>query len=148
MYEVIRKSFVESILNLRKDLGDDISNWYWGRVHRLRLIHPLGLKHPLDKIFNLGPFEIGGDGTTVNNGGFSMLKPFDCILGPSMRQIVDFSENFLYSIIPAGPSGQIMSKFYDSQTQLYLKGEYLKIEVEISKIKNGKTKLLTLLPEQ
>lgn len=148
MYEMIRKSFVESISNLRNNLGDDISNWYWGRVHRLKLIHPLGLRSPFDKIFNLGPFEIGGAGTTVNNAGFSMLKPFDCVLGPSMRQIVDFSENFLYSIIPAGPSGQIMSKFYDSQTQLYLKGEYLKVEMDIGKIKNGKTKLLTLLPEQ
>ncbi len=148
MYEVIRKSFIESIFNLKNSLGDDISNWYWGRVHRLRLIHPLGLKSPFDKIFNLGPFEIGGAGTTVSNAGFSMLKPFDCVLGPSMRQIVDFSENFLYSIIPAGPSGQIMSRFYDSQTQLYLKGEYLRIEMDMSKIKNEKTKLLTFIPEQ
>jgi len=148
MNEIIRKSFVESVFNLRNLLGDDIASWHWGKIHRLRLIHPLGLRSPLDKIFNLGPFEIGGAGTTVNNAGFSMLKPFDCVLGPSMRQIVDFSENLLYSIIPAGPSGQIMSKFYDSQTQLYLKGEYLKIEMDIGKIKNEKTKLLTLIPEQ
>ncbi|MEN3038001.1 MAG: penicillin acylase family protein [Candidatus Kryptonium sp.] len=113
--DIIRLSFEESVHNLRKLLGDDILSWHWGKVHKLELVHPLGLKKPLDKIFNLGPFEIGGAGTTVNNAGFSVLKPFNCVLGPSIRQIVNFSENSLYSIIPAN-SGQIMSKFYDSQT--------------------------------
>jgi len=64
-----------------------------------------------------------------------------------MRQIVDFSENLLYSIIPAGPSGQIMSKFYDSQTKIYLNGGYLKIYFEVEKFRNEKTKILYLLPE-
>jgi penicillin amidase len=145
--EIIRKSFVEGINHLRELLGDDMSEWRWGKIHRLKLIHPLGLKSPFDKVFNLGPFEVGGAGTTVNNAGFSMLKPFDCVLGPSMRQVVDFSENFLYSVIPAGPSGQIMSKFYDSQTKIYLNGEYLKIYFEEEKLNNGKTKILYLLPE-
>jgi penicillin amidase len=145
--EIIRKSFVEGINHLRELLGDDMNEWRWGKIHRLKLIHPLGLKSPFDKVFNLGPFEVGGAGTTVNNAGFSMLKPFDCVLGPSMRQVVDFSENFLYSVIPAGPSGQIMSKFYDSQTKIYLNGEYLKIYFEEEKLNNGKTKILYLLPE-
>ncbi len=146
--EIIRKSFAEGLVNLKNLLGDDILEWRWGRVHRLKLVHPLGLRSPFDKIFNLGPFEIGGAGTTVNNAGFSMLKPFDCVLGPSMRQIVDFSENLLYSIIPAGTSGQIMSEFYDSQTKLYLKGEYLKIKMELEKLSKGKEKILKLIPEQ
>lgn len=146
--EIIRKSFEEGIYSLRKLLGDDMLSWHWGRLHKLELVHPLGLRKPLDKIFNLGPFEIGGAGTTVNNAGFSMLRPFNCVLGPSMRQIVDFSENLLYSIIPAGPSGQIMSRFYDSQTQLYLKGEYVKIEMEREKLKNGKSKILKFVPEE
>jgi penicillin amidase len=144
--EIIRKSFVEGINHLRELLGDDMNEWRWGKIHRLKLIHPLGLKSPFDKVFNLGPFEVGGAGTTVNNAGFSMLKPFDCVLGPSMRQVVDFSENFLYSVIPAGPSGQIMSKFYDSQTKIYLNGEYLKIYFEEEKLKSGRQKFYTFCP--
>lgn len=144
--DIIRKSFINAVNYLRDKLGDDISTWHWGKIHKLYLVHPLGLRAPLDKIFNLGPFEIGGAGTTVNNAGYSMLKPFDCVIGPSMRQIVDFSENLLYSVIPAGPSGQIMSKFYDSQTQIYLKGDYLKIEMEFEKVKNEKH--LILVPKE
>lgn len=146
--DIIRLSFEESVHNLRKLLGDDILSWHWGKVHKLELIHPLGLKKPLDKIFNLGPFEVGGAGTTVNNAGFSVLKPFNCVVGPSMRQIVDFSENSLYSIIPTGPSGQIMSKFYDSQTQLYLKGEYIKIEISRERIEKSNPKILRFIPSE
>ncbi|CUS86298.1 penicillin amidase [Candidatus Kryptonium thompsonii] len=147
--EIIRESFLKSMFDLKKQLGDDILTWHWGKVHKLELVHPLGLRKPLDKIFNLGPFEIGGAGTTVNNAGFSLLKPFNCVLGPSMRQIVNFSENLLYSVIPAGASGQIMSQFYDNQTRLYLNGEYVKIEMRLESLKNKKTtKILKIVPQE
>lgn len=145
MDEIIRKSFEESIHSLRKHLGDDILSWHWGRLHKLELVHPIGSREPLNKIFNLGPFEIGGASTTVNNAGFSILKPFDCVVGASMRQIVDLSESSLYSIIPTGSSGQVMSQFYDNQLKLYIRGEYIRIETRREKIEEGKAKLLLFI---
>jgi len=66
-----------------------------------------------------------------------------------MRQIVNFSENLLYSVIPAGASGQIMSQFYDNQTRLYLNGEYVKIEMRLESLKNKKTtKILKIVPQE
>ncbi|CUS99315.1 hypothetical protein JGI25_00553 [Candidatus Kryptobacter tengchongensis] len=41
-----------------------------------------------------------------------------------------------------------MSRFYDSQTQLYLKGEYVKIEMDREKLENGKSRILKFVPEE
>jgi penicillin amidase len=143
---VIASSFIDGVRYLRENFGDEISTWQWGRIHKLKLAHPFGSKSPADKIFNVGEFRVGGSSTTVNNTGYNMLKPFDCVQGASMRQIVDLADSSIYSIIPTGASGQIMSKFYENQTERYIRGEYLRIEISRDKIKTPESKLLKLIP--
>ena len=51
-----------TVAKLQARLGDDMSEWEWGKVHTLTLKHPLGSVKILDKIFRLnrGPFAVGG----------------------------------------------------------------------------------------
>jgi penicillin amidase len=66
----------------------------------------------LISFFNVGPFPIGGDGTTVNNGEYNFNKPYANNLGPSMRFIYDFSDkDNIYIVLPTGQSGHPFGKY-------------------------------------
>lgn len=129
--DVIRISFKEAIANLKnKYHNSDFSVWYWGEAHRVLIKHPLGSVVALSPVLNIGPYEIGGNGTTVANSeyGFSTSlekKEFECYLGPSMRFIIDMANMTSYqSILPSGQSGQPHHRHYKDQTRYWLNGEY------------------------
>lgn len=124
--EIITKSFILTIDVLNKDLGSDINNWKWGRVHKIEFSHPIGKIKPLNKLFNLGPFPIGGAYNEINNlkpSGFS--DGFQVKAGPSVRRVIEFgSQTTAFCILPVGNSGHILSPFYQNQFDLYQKGEF------------------------
>ena len=95
-----------------------MKTWQWGLIHTVTFRHPFGNQPPLGAIFNIGPFPIGGSGTTLNNGEYYLATPYQVTLGPSMRQIIDFSDiNGARSVIPTGESGQPMHEHYSDQTR-------------------------------
>lgn len=148
--EILKKSFSDAVLNLTNLFGDDVSKWKWGEVHKVVMKHPLGSVSALSRMLNIGPFDIGGCGTTVNNLEYPLLslseKPlFESNLGASMRLVVDLSNlDEYYSILSTGQSGQPQHKNYKDQSKLWLNGEYKKVTRERNKLNN--TKLLILSP--
>ena len=156
---IIRRSLVDALSELEKTFSKDIKEWQWGKIHTLTHKHIFaGQFFLLDKFINIGPFPIGGDGTTIFNTEYPFYKaignyprfdhkPFDDILGPSMRYIFDFSNpNEFYLILTTGESGNVMSNHYKDMTPKWLKGEYMTIKTDKESIRrNGK--LITLVPE-
>ena len=148
--DVIRISFKEAISNLKNKYGNlDFSKWYWGEIHKVLIKHPLGTVAALSPVLNIGPYEIGGNGTTVANSEYSFSASlenteFQSYLGPSMRFIIDMSNVSSYqSILPTGQSGQPHHKHYKDQTRLWLNGEYKTVSTkDFSGIKSK----LTLVP--
>lgn len=127
--DIIRKSLVDALSELEKKHGKDIANWQWKEFHQITFknVFSFGSEF-LAKIFNRGPFEIGGDGTTVFNTEYTFSEPFDVKQGPSMRYVFDFSEpEKFYYILPNGQSGHFLSNHYDDMTNKWLKGEYLEL---------------------
>jgi penicillin G amidase len=61
---IIRKSLREAVMSLRQKLGPDSKNWRWGDIHTVTLRHPFGLRKPLDRVFNIGPFSYAGGSTS------------------------------------------------------------------------------------
>ncbi|MDD8018072.1 MAG: penicillin acylase family protein [Bacteroidota bacterium] len=123
--DIIQQSLNETVLDLTEKLGSEMKEWRWGRLHTLTLRHPFGNIKVLATIFNIGPLEVGGSGTTVDNGEYHFGEPYAMTLGPSTRQIVDFSDlNASLSVIPSGQSGQPLHQYYSDQTPLWSNGEY------------------------
>jgi penicillin amidase len=108
---------------LRSKLGMKPINWMWGRVHTLELEHPLSNSSFMKKLFDLGPFPRGGNNTTVNNGEFSLNKPYNMLIGPSMRMVVDLSKKGIYFTMPGGECGQLLSPHYSDFLTSYLQGK-------------------------
>ncbi len=145
--EIIRKSMWDAIKYLSEEFGE-IEEWQWKKLHTVTFKHFFhGQSKILDFILDIGPYKIGGDGTTVFNTEYSFNEPYDNKLGPSMRYIFDFAEpNYFQIILPTGQSGNFFSDNYDDMTKMWLNGEMLKINTEESFVKNSNFELLRLVP--
>ena len=161
---IIRKSLVDALSDLEKNYGMEIKNWQWGDIHKVTFKHMFHDVSPLlDKIVNIGPFSIGGDGTTVFNTEYSFpelfeqtrdltkqhrSEPYSNILGPSMRYIFDFADpDHLEYIMPTGESEHFMSSHYKDMTSMWLNGKYIKLPLKEEEFIKSSKHLLRLLPE-
>jgi penicillin amidase len=128
-------------------LGGEIKEWRWGRLHTVTLQHPFGEMEILKPLFNIGPAEMGGSGTTVNNGEYRLFTPYAMTLGPSMRHIVDFSHiDGALSVIPSGQSGQPLHPHYSDQFALWKNGEYHSMVMDEETIASKSKNILYLTP--
>ena len=141
--EVIRKSLSEALTDLENRFGKDLKEWQWGKLHHALFKHAFsGFSSIVDNIIDIGPFEIGGDGTTIFNTEYPFYESiekfprfrhseFENNLGPSMRYIYDFSKpDEFYMILPTGESGNIMSDHYSDMSEMWLHGKYLRIRTD------------------
>ena len=123
--DIIRKSFREALVALRERLGTDTKSWRWGSLHTVTLQHPFGLRKPLDRVFNIGPFPCPGATTALVSGEYDINNPFDVTVGPSFRAVYDLSTPSEFrAVLPGGVSGQAFHPHYGDQTQLWLHGGY------------------------
>ncbi len=146
--EIIRASLVDALDFLEKNYGENVASWQWGNVHELTFEHffhgEIGI---VNSIVDIGPFEIGGDGTTVFNTEYRFDEPFKVRLGPSMRYIFDFADsNHIYFNMPTGQSGHILSKHYDDLTKMWLEGNYIKLNIDDNFIRRSNYNYLLLRP--
>lgn len=148
--DIINRSLKQALKSLYEDLGADITNWNWGRLHTLEHKHPIGEVAALRSFFNVGPFPVRGTREVINNMAFpyDSTNTFKVNSGPSTRRVIDFSdiENGL-SILPTGQSGNPFSKHYDDQAEMYNKGEYRKMMMNKEEITGTSKSLLIFRPD-
>ncbi len=124
--EVVTTALREAVRDLTNRLGPSHDQWRWGRLHQPIFVHPLGRIKALAWIFNVTPPEVGGDGFTVNNGGFDPEEPFQQRIVASYRQILDLS-NWDRSLVihTTGQTGLPFHKHYRDFAPLWARGEYV-----------------------
>ncbi len=116
------ESLRQAITVLKNRFGPEPINWMWGRLHELELKHPLSANPLLRRLYDLGPYPRGGNNTTVNNGEYSLNKPYNMLIGPSMRIIVNMGRDGMYFSLPGGECGQLLSPHYSDLLPDYLQG--------------------------
>lgn len=142
--QILTKSLNEAVVSLEKQLGNNIYQWQWKKVHTLTHKHPLGILPVVGSFFNVGPFPAPGGRETINNLDFPIDSTgiYEVSYGPALRRIVDFgSPEHGRSVLPTGQSGNIMSKHYDDQARLFVEGgsrAELMNRTEIEKVQTGK----------
>ena len=145
--DIIETSLREAIAELRRTDGAEPSSWRWGRRHTLSFEHMLGRKKPLDRLFNIGPFSVGGNHLTVNMALYHYDKPFAVYHGPSQRMIVDLADpSKALHVLPTGESGLLGSTHADDQVQLYLNGRYRPAWMSRADVEGQSPKKLVLVP--
>ncbi|MCE4608520.1 MAG: penicillin acylase family protein [Caldisphaeraceae archaeon] len=109
----VQSAYVKAISYLDSKLGSNISQWNWGRVHKLLLVNPAGITS-----LNYGPLPLWGDGFTPSAAYFSFngtaYMPLITSEGPSLRMVSSPGLGEFFGVFPGGPS----ENFYSNLTQL------------------------------
>ena len=143
--EILTKSFKAAIASLENQLGTDIKRWHWKKVHKIEFQHPIGKVKLFSKFFNVGSFSIAGTNEVINNQLFIYTDDAEIQVkgGPSTRRIIDFSDiENSWSVLPTGQSGNPMSKHYNDQADLFVKGKFRKMKLNKAEITKTSTKLV------
>jgi penicillin amidase len=115
----------DALERLREQYGDE-SDWAWSQIHVARFEHVLGrAAGPFGWLFNRGPVQMIGDGTTVLRVGYDRTRPFEASTIPSWRQIIDVGHwDQSRVVLPAGESGHPLSPHYFDQNERWREGRY------------------------
>ena len=124
--DVLRLALRQAVDFLKAELGPDMAQWSWGRLHQLTFNHILGSRKPLDQVFSIGPFPIGGDGNTVAASFTSFCNLNHCpVVGPPYRFIADLGDlDHCWGVLTPGQSGHLASRHYDDGVKPWLEGTY------------------------
>jgi penicillin amidase len=146
--DMLAQSLLETDAFLRRALGQDPAGWRWGRLHRIVFQHPLGQVKPLDRLFNLGPFEAGGHFSTVWQS--TVLPGMDFNYNGwtvSNRHIYDLADwdNSLGAIVP-GQSGMWGSPHYSDQLQMWREVGHHPLYFSRTRVEAEAQQRLTLMP--
>ncbi len=146
---IFHKAFDKTIEGLKQQLGENIQDWQWGKVHTLTHKHPLGNVKQLEKYFNVGPFPIQGSNCVINKMAFPLNADgqYKVAWGPALRVLIDFDDvENSESINPTGQSGNVMSKHYKDQAEMYNDVVYRKQMMNEKQIKSTFEGKLVLTP--
>lgn len=144
----MRVALASSVRRLKSVAGDRTQDWAWGRVRTLTLVHPVGEKKPMDRIFNIGPLPCGGDATTVAQASVPFTEPLSNPIGiPNLRMAIDVG-NWSASrwILAGGQSGNPLSPHYRDQIDGWQRGEGFTIAWTPDEVRARATSTLQLTP--
>ena len=121
--EILITSFKEAVSKLIDKMGTDPSKWEFGKIHKMKIEHPLGSVLPW---LNYQALPRSGSHFEVNVAPFNPdSDSWYTSLGPSWREIIDLSDlDNSICVIPGGQSGNPYSDHYDDQYYLWINVEY------------------------
>ncbi|HEX9694479.1 MAG TPA: penicillin acylase family protein [Actinomycetota bacterium] len=123
--EVLRRALDGAIDELAHHLGEEMSSWRWGALHRAVFAGPLAMIPDVAELFTGGVVEAGGDEQTLDQGAFEPERSYDVAVLPSWRQIVDLSDpDASVGIHTTGQSGHPGSPHWNDLLPLWARGEY------------------------
>ena len=109
-------AFSAAVRYLRDRFGPNIAEWQWGRLHTLKLEHPLSTRKPLGIFLDVPAFPWGGDLETVRMGGPLPGKLEGTGMISGYRFIADCADwDASLSCMPGGQSGHRGSPHYADQ---------------------------------
>jgi penicillin amidase len=116
----------------------------------LRLLHPLGVQRPLDRMLNVGPVPLGGDTNTVSQAGVLPLNPLrNPAAIPNHRTVIDLGdvERSRY-VLAGGQSGNPLSPHYADLFALWRRGEGVPIAWSPASVAAATVDRLVLTPNE
>ncbi|MFZ5956679.1 penicillin acylase family protein [Pseudomonas knackmussii] len=146
--DIVKAAWQASLRHLRETLGQNPENWQWGKAHTLTHVHPLGMQKPLDRVFNVGPFDAPGGHEVPNNLSSPIgPAPWAVTYGPSTRRLVDFADpTHALGINPVGQSGVLFDAHYADQAKAYVEGQYQPEHFTDEEVEANSKGLLRLQP--
>jgi penicillin amidase len=145
---ILQHAFGTAVAELRSHMGNNPHEWHYGRIHSIKMQHPLGMIPGLSLIFNRGPWPVGGDVDTICMGYFPRRNTATQLyIAPSYRQICDTGNwDASCSIIASGQSGHPASRHYCDMARAWLDGSYHPMAWSRTQVEQHTVATVTLEP--
>ena len=144
----IAAALAAAVQRLRQRHGSDSAGCAWGRVRPLTLVHTLGIRPSLARVFNIGPLPCGGDAATLAQAAPPSSDPLASPLWIAvLRMSVDVGEwKQSRFAICGGQSGNPLSSHYGDQIGPWESGEGIAIPWEEASVAEATVTTLALEP--
>jgi penicillin amidase len=140
----IRRVFSKTLAHLTQRFGPNPSEWQWGRLHRMPLLHVLGGRGDLAQLLNHGDVPVRGDMATVCNTGSD--PDWRATTGAGYRLIADLATRELHAIDAQSQSGAPGTPHYSDQLAAWSAGEYHVLPLDRDQVAKIAVERITLLP--
>lgn len=149
--DVLVDSMADAHDELSDLVGDDPSDWAWGRIHIAHFENQtLGKSGigPIEWLFNrTAPQVLGGSSAIVNAVGWDTDKSFLVDWVPSQRMVVDLSDFSASTFVhTTGQSGHAFHEFYDNMIEAWALGDHGPMHWERSDVDVEASSTLTMVP--
>jgi len=147
--DLSRLALDEALLRLTERYGTNIESWRWGDAHQATHDHPtLGQVPVLRHLVNIRQSTSGGDFTLMRGRtGGKDPDPFLNVHGAGYRGVYDFADpDSSVFITSTGQSGHPLSRFYDDMGELWRRGEYIPMSLDIGLAKAAAVGITRLVP--
>lgn len=124
MADIFYLAAKDAVKELQAKLGEDASDWKWGKLHRLDLVSPIRRSGAGKDLLGSGPRPYAGSGETLHRGIYDFNKPYDVWISASLRMVVDLADDDkVMAVIPGGTAARILHPHAKDQVDPFLSGE-------------------------
>ncbi len=123
----------------------------WGDVHRLEVEHVMSKIPVVGKRYMFDDVPAGGSRETIMKRAHGLVddEPRGAFFGAQSRHISDLADpNANYFVLLGGQDGWLNSENFFDQVELWRKGEYMQVPLDVDKVKESFPYHITLSPSQ
>ena len=149
--EIARLALDDALVWIDETWGGPLSGLRWGNAHEATHDHPVLGEFPILRwLVNIRQSTSGGDNTLLRGATAGTGEnPFRNVHGPGYRGVYDFADpDSSVFIISTGQSGHPLSRHYDDLAELWRRGEYIPMSLDIDLARAGNVGVTHLLPEE
>jgi penicillin amidase len=147
--EIARMALDDALLWLAEHHGAALESLRWGDAHAAVHAHPVLGEVPLLRYFvNIRQSTSGGDHTLMRGRTSGRdPEPFQNVHGAGYRGVYDFADPDSSVFITAtGQSGHPLSRHYDDLGQLWRRGEYIPMSLDVDLARAASVGITRLVP--
>ena len=147
--EIAQVALDGALLGLSERYGPNIESWRWGDAHEASHDHAVLGDVPILRYFvNIRQSTSGGDNTLMRGRTAGTgANPYRNVHGGGYRGVYDFADPDSSVFITAtGQSGHPLSQFYDDQSALWRRGEYIPMSLDPELARAAAVGITTLNP--
>ncbi|WP_419738063.1 penicillin acylase family protein [Ruegeria sp.] len=140
----------DALIWIAETYGTTLESLRWGDAHQATHDHPVLGNVPVLRYFvNIRQSTSGGDNTLLRGRTLGEgPDPFLNVHGAGYRGVYDFADPDSSVFITAtGQSGHFLSRYYDDQAQLWRRGEYIPMSLDIDLARAAAVGVTTLTPQ-
>ncbi len=148
--DMARLALDDALIWIAENYGRALETLRWGDAHQATHDHPVLGEVPVLRYFvNIRQSTSGGDNTLLRGRTSGEgPDPFQNVHGAGYRGVYDFADpDSSVFITSTGQSGHFLSRYYDDQAQLWRRGEYIPMSLDIDLARAAAVGVTNLVPQ-